>query len=111
MPRRRGGSSRTRYPWARSYLSPAGRERGARRARPGSETNRPARGIRLLRRFVGDHGSWMAAFWNDVRFCFRVLVKTPTFAVVTVLTLGLGIGATTAIFSVVNGVVLRPLPY
>ena len=53
----------------------------------------------------------MAAFWHDVRFCIRMLLKTPTFAIVTVLTLGLGIGATTAIFSVLNGVVLRPLPY
>ncbi len=54
---------------------------------------------------------WLADLQEDLRFGARVLHKSPGFAIVAILSLALGIGATTSVFSVVYGVLMNPYPY
>src|SRR5258705_9668004 len=63
------------------------------------------------RRLSGPRREQMETLWKDIRFGVRMLSNKPAVTVIAVIALALGIGASTAIFSVVNTVLLRALPY
>jgi putative ABC transport system permease protein len=62
-----------------------------------------AREVRLM--------EWLESVWSDFQYALRTFRRMPTFTAVAILTLALGIGATTAMFTLVNSILLRPLPY
>ena len=84
---------------------------------PEAEARRQARlkfgGIDQVREATRDEmrGAWLRDFGRDLRIAFRGLARVPSFSVTAILTIGLGIGAAAAMFTVVDGVLLRPLPY
>ena len=81
------------------------------------EAQRAARielgGVEQIKELVRDQriGSWLHSVLLDCRFAFRQLRRSPGFTAVAVLTLALGIGSTTAIFSIIDGALLHPYPY
>jgi predicted permease len=92
-------------------------EQNLREGMPQQEAQRAARielgGVEQLKERVREQrlGNWLHSIYSDCRFALRQLFKNPGFTSVTLLTIALGIGVNTAIFSVIDAVLLRPLPF
>ena len=89
------------------------RERGASAADAHAEAQRQLGNVGLIQEATREVEGWsgLKRFIQDLKYGIRVLRRNPTYAFVCIFTFALGIGASTAIFSVVYGVLLRPLPY
>jgi predicted permease len=102
----------------RAHLEMAEADRVARGEAPGSAAfgaRREFGNVGLVQEVSRDEwgrlGRWTEGLSQDVRFAFRALRRAPGFAAVSILTIALGIGATTAIYSVVDATLVHPLPY
>jgi predicted permease len=88
-------------------------EEGVSRGQAEQTARREFGNVTLLRERGREEWQWsrVESILADIKFAFRRLRKSPGFAVTVILTLGIGIGANTTVFSVVDGVLLKPLPY
>src|SRR5947207_2765658 len=89
----------------KTSASPSTRDTGARRSKRATATEEPIHAVSSPSRNV------LSTTWQDFQYALRALVRRPMYAAVTVVVLAIAIGANTTVFSVVNGLFLRPLPY